>query len=332
MTGCVLIVLMVVIGGITRLTQSGLSMVKWEPIMGTLPPMSQEAWEEAFDLYKQSPEFHHYNADFTLSDFKSIFFWEYLHRLIARILGLVFIIPFVIFWFKGFFSKRVMKHVLIIFALGAFQGVLGWFMVKSGLVDKPHVSHYRLAAHLVTALGLLLYIYWVALSLKYTVRSHNAGKMKRILRVFIGLVFLQIIYGAFVAGLKGGLFYNTFPKMGSSWIPGDFGYIMNRQGFSAVFDSPGIVQFVHRIIAYIIVIVLALVWIKAKREQLSLSQRKGLIMITTMVGTQILLGILTLLYAVPVSLGVIHQFGAILVLFACFYSLYTFKTERHGHL
>lgn len=332
LTGCVLIVLMVVVGGITRLTQSGLSMVKWEPIMGTLPPMSQQAWQEAFDLYKQSPEFYHYNADFTLSDFKSIFFWEYLHRLIARILGMVFIIPFVIFWFKGFFSKRVMKHVLIIFALGTFQGVLGWFMVKSGLVDQPHVSHYRLAAHLFTALGLLVYIYWVALSIKYVVNSHSSDKLRRAVKVFIGLVFLQIIYGAFVAGLKAGFFYNTFPKMGTNWIPDNFGSIISSQGVTAVFDNPGIVQFIHRIIAYAVLFALTTLWMKAKKEELSLHQRKGLVLLSIMVGIQVVLGILTLLYVVPISLGVAHQFGAILVLLASFYSLFTFKKDRNGHL
>jgi len=331
-TGCVLIVLLIVVGGITRLTQSGLSMVKWEPIMGTLPPMSQDAWQEAFDLYKQSPEFHHYNAQFTLSDFKSIFFWEYLHRLIARVLGLVFIVPFIIFLRKGFFSPRIRKHVLIIFALGIFQAALGWFMVKSGLVDKPHVSHYRLAAHLVTALSLLIYIYWVALSLKFEVGSAHSGKYKRTVKAFIGLVFLQITYGAFVAGLKAGYYYTTFPKMGSEWIPKDFGRALRDKGMVSFINNPGLVQFVHRMIAYLIVVTLFVLWVKAKKAQLDRYQRKALLILTGAVTVQFLLGVFTLLYMVPVSLGVLHQFGAIFLLFASFYLLFTFKTERHGHI
>lgn len=331
-TGCVLIVLLIVVGGITRLTQSGLSMVKWEPIMGTLPPLSQDAWQEAFDLYKQSPEFHHYNAQFTLSEFKSIFFWEYLHRLIARILGLVFIIPFIIFWRKGYFTPRIRKHVLIIFALGICQAGLGWFMVKSGLVDKPHVSHYRLAAHLVTALSLLIYIYWVALSLKIEVGSTHVGKYKGMVKAFIALVFLQITYGAFVAGLKGGYYYTTFPKMGTEWFPKDFSRALRDKGMVSFINNPGLVQFVHRIIAYLIVIVLVVMWAKAKKVKLDRYQRKGLSILTSAIALQFILGVLTLLNAVPVSLGVLHQFGAIFVLFASFYLLFTFKTERHGHI
>ena len=253
--GCILIGLMVVIGGITRLTQSGLSMVKWEPIMGTLPPLSADAWNETFDLYKQSPEFIHYNKHFTLDEFKSIFFWEYLHRLIARIIGLVFLIPCDVFWMKSYFNSKRKRQVVVIFAWGAFQGVLGWVMVKSGLVDKPHVDHYRLAAHLITAIGLLAYMYYVALGIKYEIITTSPlGNLRKLTGGFIVLLFIQIIYGAFVAGLKAGLIYNTFPKMGNSWIPNEFSSIISREGVMSIMESPGIVQFIHRMIAYIIIV------------------------------------------------------------------------------
>ena len=330
-TGCLLIILMVVVGGITRLTQSGLSIVKWEPIMGTLPPMSQEAWNEAFDLYKQSPEFRHYNADFVLSDFKAIFFWEYLHRTIARILGLTFIIPCVIFWMKGYFNTRLKRQVILIFIFGALQGVLGWVMVKSGLVDQPHVSHFRLAAHLITALGLLIYIYWVALTIKYEVIGKNGQPLVRPLIWFIGILFLQLIYGAFVAGLKAGLFYNTFPKMGTEWFPENFIRILNREGIMSLMESAGLVQFVHRMIAFTIVILLGVLWWKARRFKLNSSQKLGLQGLILAVTLQFILGIVTVLYAVPVTLGVLHQFGAIAVLMTSFYFLFSLKTAVSTH-
>jgi len=328
LTGCVLIVLMVVIGGITRLTQSGLSMVKWEPIMGTIPPLSDKEWNEVFELYKQSPEYLHYNTHFTLSDFKSIYFWEYLHRLIARIIGLIFIIPCVIFWIKGYFSPRLKKQVLIIFALGAFQGVLGWVMVKSGLVERPHVSHYRLAAHLITALGLMVYIFWVAMTIKFEVISESKPRIRQFVKWIIAIIVLQLIYGAFVAGLKAGLMYNTFPKMGSEWIPSSFSSTIKLDGFSSIFESGGIVQFIHRIIAYIIVVFVLVIAFKSKKEKLSPMQQLALTAMVSLVIVQCTLGIFTVLYVVPVFLGVLHQFVAILLLIASFFFLYTLTTSK----
>ena len=324
LTGAILIMLMVVIGGITRLTQSGLSMVKWEPIMGTIPPMSEESWNEVFELYKQSPEFRHYNSDFTLSDFKGIYFWEYLHRLIGRILGLVFLVPCVFFGLKKYFREGYKQKVIIIFLWGGFQGVLGWLMVKSGLVDNPHVSHYRLAAHLITALGLIGYIFWVALSLKYEVISYTQKKLKRIVQWFIGIVFLQIIYGAFVAGLKAGKGYNTFPKMGEQWFPSEFSIIYKREGFISLMESAGLVQFMHRIFAYLVVVFLIIIIYQA-RNILDGIQKTCLRLVIVAVGLQFLLGVLTLLYAVPISLGVVHQFGAIVVLITSILFLYSIK-------
>lgn len=323
-SGVVLIGLMVVIGGITRLTQSGLSMVEWKPIMGTLPPLTAEAWNEAFDLYKQSPEFKHYNSDFTLSDFKSIFFWEYLHRLLGRLIGLVFIIPFIWFWTKGYFSDKLKNQTIIILIWGAFQGVLGWLMVKSGLVDNPHVSHYRLAAHLVTAIGLMSYIFWVALPLKVKKTPiANSVSIYKAIKAFIVLVFIQLVYGAFVAGLKAGLMYNTFPKMDAGWIPAETSFVLDRFGLMAFFESGGLVQFVHRIIAYIVFGFAIYLFVQLKGIDKTLSRPIKLLLLFICI--QITLGIITLLYAVPVTMGVLHQFGALLVLLCAVYILYISK-------
>ncbi len=326
--GCLLIMLMVVIGGITRLTQSGLSMVKWEPIMGTLPPMSDHEWNDVFELYKQSPEFEHYNSDFTLSDFKSIYFWEYLHRLIARLIGLIFIIPCIVFWIKGAFTKDLKKQVLIIFLLGAFQGVLGWFMVKSGLIDEPHVSHYRLAAHLITALGLILYIFWVAMQVKYEVLSKSHSILRKMTKWFLGLLLLQIVYGALVAGLKAGLMYNTFPKMGNEWLPESFGYELRMKGASVLFESAGIVQFTHRTIALVLVGFVLIIAYKSRKLVLSEIQRLTLYAMVGIVFVQCTIGVFTLIFAVPVLFGVLHQFVAILVLFTTLFFLYTLKNKN----
>lgn len=325
MFGCVLIAMIVVIGGITRLTQSGLSMVKWEPIVGMIPPLSQADWDEAFDLYKQSPEYKYFNSNFSLDEFKSIFFWEYLHRMIARMLGFIFLIPCMVFWRKGYFSGRLKKQVLLIFALGAFQGILGWFMVMSGLVDQPHVSHFRLASHLITAFGLMMYIYWVALSLKYEASVHWVNNLKPLVGGLIGAIVVQIIFGAFVAGLKAGLFYTTWPKMGSEWVPEVFGEILNREGAMALVENPGMVQFIHRMTALIIVILLSILWHKARKQSLSAHQRFGLNMLISAVAIQFSLGVFTLIYAVPITLGVLHQFGAIFVLMSSFYFLFSLR-------
>lgn len=309
MTGVFLVLLMVLIGGITRLTQSGLSMVRWEPITGTIPPLTGEQWQQEFEDYQKSPEFRVFNSHFTLADFKQIYFWEYLHRLIGRIVGLVFLLPAVFFWHKGVFDLRMKRQVALIFLGGLFQGVLGWYMVKSGLVDKPHVSHYRLAAHLSTALALAGYIYWVALEWKpfKRVRSKavNRGAM-----VLLSLLSIQIVFGAFVAGLKAGKMFNTFPKMGRTWFPPGLNSAFDFYGASAVLDNGVAVQFVHRYLAYLILFGVIWLWWKVKKEAAALLPLGNFLLV--MVGAQFLLGVLALIWAVPVSLGVLHQLGAVL--------------------
>ncbi len=325
--GCVLIGLMIVVGGITRLTQSGLSMVKWEPIVGAIPPLSEKEWEESFNLYRQTPEFRTYNSDFSIQDYKKIFFWEYLHRLLGRILGLVFLIPAVYYWLRGYFDKKLKRSVLIIFSWGLFQGVLGWFMVKSGLKDIPHVSHIRLAAHLITALSLVLYIYYTALSIKYEVRSGHS-QLKKHISLLLILFLLQVTYGAFVSGLKAGLMYNSFPKMNDSWLPSEMMMYIDREGMSSLFLNGGWVQFIHRWLPIVILAYFVFVLIRSRKWNLSVSQKLGLKLILTLFIIQILLGITTLIYAVPIELGVLHQLVALLLLMAVTFSLFTAKRKK----
>jgi heme a synthase len=313
---------MVVVGGITRLTQSGLSMVKWEPIVGAIPPLSEAAWQEEFEAYQASPEFEFYNNHFTLSDFKKIYFWEYFHRLLGRIVGLVFLFPCIYFWWKGAFSSKLKKQVAIIFLGGLFQGVLGWYMVMSGLVDKPYVSHYRLAAHLLTALALAAYILWVAFDVKGVTRVGNKI-MYRLGWTMIVLLGVQILYGAFVAGLKAGLMYNTFPMMGRTWIPVDLGIAFQMLGGMALIESQVVVQMIHRVLAVtVFIMALAMWWGAWKCDSRFLLSATSLVAIVTV---QFLLGVLTLIYAVPVSLGVLHQFGAVLLLMNVVHLMYISK-------
>ena len=323
--GCFLIMGMVIIGGITRLTGSGLSMVEWNVVMGAIPPLNDLQWQEAFDKYKQYPEYLNINYDFTLSNFKHIFFWEYLHRLIGRLIGLVFIFPFVYFWIKKKLDTSLLLKLFIILALGGFQGVLGWYMVKSGLIDNPDVSHYRLAAHLISAFTVYAYTFWVALDLIYyqfKLGETFSSIRKWVLGLF-SLVILQIIYGAFVAGLDAGKLYNTFPKMGDEWIAQS---VTAMKPFYLNFlESRGGIQFVHRCIAYIVFTFTIIVWYKSKSLKLSPQQKLGFNLLLTAVCLQITLGIFTLLYSVPIVLGVLHQFGALMLFTTLVYLLHQLK-------
>lgn len=218
--GAFLVASMVIIGGITRLTQSGLSMVEWKLIMGSVPPMNESEWQNTFEKYQQFPEYKKLNVNYTLSDFKSIFWWEYSHRLLGRIIGIIFLIPFIFFLATKKLSTPLIKKLLFVLALGAFQGFLGWFMVKSGLVNNPHVSHYRLAAHLITALFLFAYLFNLALTIGWPSNTKiRIPYYSQLLKVLLAFISVQILYGAFVAGLKAGLFYPTFPTMNGVWMP-----------------------------------------------------------------------------------------------------------------
>ena len=317
LTGCFLIFLMVIIGGITRLTHSGLSMVEWDLIMGTFPPMSEGAWEEAFDKYKQFPEYQLVNYHFTLEEFKSIFWWEYIHRLLGRLIGLVFLIPFVVFWSRKVLSGKLKLKLLFILFLGGLQGFFGWYMVKSGLSREPDVSHYRLALHLITAFLTFGYTFWVALGLFYEKFDTMPGRftvLKRYMWAFFLLVVVQVIYGAFVAGLNAGFVFNTFPKMGNEWIAEavtaiEPWYLNFVEGIAGV-------QFVHRYIAILLVVLMGVMFYKSRKLHLLFSQQLAMRLLVLALSTQFVLGVFTLVYAVPILLGILHQAGAF-VLFAC---------------
>jgi heme a synthase len=312
LTGCVLIFLMVVVGGITRLTQSGLSMVEWHLLMDMLPPLNDQQWVVLFEKYQQFPEYKELNYDFTIQDFKSIFWWEYIHRLLGRIIGIVFIIPFIYFLWSKQMDKKTIIWCVVLLLMGAFQGFLGWFMVKSGLNKEPHVSHFRLAIHLVTAFITFALTLWVALNLIYKQEQvPSFSDLKKSAILLLPLVTLQIIYGAFVAGLKAGTIYNTFPLMEGSWM---------HEGVTAL--SPiyqnfinGIagVQFIHRYLAYVVVFLIIFIWWKAIKKPLANSQLLAVRGILYIVILQFLLGVFTLLNGVPISLGVLHQAVALML-------------------
>jgi heme a synthase len=327
LAGCFLIYAMVVIGGITRLTHSGLSMVEWNMILGSKPPMSDADWQVPFEKYKQSPEYQIINNQFTLEEFKSIYWWEYIHRFLGRTIGVVFLIPFFYFWIKKKFDTALLRKMFVLLALGALQGFLGWFMVKSGLQKEPHVSHFRLAIHLISAFTVFGFTFWYALDLMYpnkTELNPEAKKVLRLAKYMFALIIIQIIYGAFVAGLKAGLFYNTFPKMGEEYFPDTiFSYDTLLQNIS---ENPSGVQFVHRYIAYLVVIFIIIVWNKASKLPQTLLQKKASNFLLGMVLVQFLLGVITIMMSVPVLMGVLHQTGAFFLFASGLFFIHSLRT------
>jgi cytochrome c oxidase assembly protein subunit 15 len=320
---------MIVIGGITRLTESGLSIVHWNPITGILPPLNETAWQTEFEHYQRSPEFQIKNAQFTLDDFKKIFFWEYLHRFLGRLTGIVFIIPFLYFSFtRKIKDPKLFKNLLIILLLGALQGYAGWYMVQSGLVDNPHVSHYRLAIHLGLALILLCFIVWEILKIRIPIINYvypKHQKIRNLLRFTFFLLGTQIIFGAFMSGLKAGFVYPTFPKMGKEWLPESITNAFQEMGLMSFVENPISVQFIHRWLGASILLFILWVFIKSRKEVISASQSKSIKMILHTTTLQFILGVLTLLFSVPIFLGVLHQLIAVMLLMSLVVSYYLFK-------
>lgn len=325
LTGCALIFIMVVVGGITRLTHSGLSISNYKLISGTIPPMNDVEWNEAFELYKQYPEYQKLNNHFSIEEFKDIYFWEWIHRVIGRFIGLVFFIPFVYFLIKKRLSKSTIKKATILLIMGGLQGFLGWYMVKSGLVDRPDVSHYRLAAHLTTAFLTFAYTFWVALDLMFPDKKIIDKKLRNFIRISLVILIIQIIYGAFVAGLDAGWIHNHWPLMNEGkWIH-ETVFIEQNPTYLNFLEGKSGVQFVHRTLAYIVAILILAIWYKANRLTLTSFQKKGINALLIMVGIQFLLGVLTLVLAVPVWLGVLHQVGAFILLSAMTFTLHRFS-------
>jgi len=325
--GAFLVASMVVIGGITRLTQSGLSMVEWKLIMGSVPPMNELEWEATFDKYKQFPEYQKLNINYTLRDFKSIFWWEYSHRLLGRVMGLIFLIPFFYFLVRKRLDKPLLKKLLLVLFMGAFQGFLGWFMVKSGLVNNPHVSHYRLAAHLVTAFFLFGYIFHLALTIGWPAKTTIKSPYYRgALIVLLALISSQILVGAFVAGLKAGLFYTTFPTMNGEWMPAIISKDYSLLGWASLFDNVASVQFIHRwlgITVWVVIILIGVVYLSSLIKK----QKTSFWLLLIAISIQALLGIYTLIYSVPIVLAVLHQLGALVTIMAWVYAIHTTRLQ-----
>jgi heme a synthase len=312
---CILVFAMVVVGGVTRLTDSGLSIVEWQPIVGTMPPLGQKDWDELFEKYHQTPQYKKVNLGMSLDEFKGIFWWEYFHRLLGRVIGLAFFIPFLYFVVKRAIDRPLGLKLTGIFLLGGLQGAMGWYMVKSGLVDNPHVSQYRLTAHLGLAFLIYATMFWVALELlSPTVPWHGNIRLRALRRfsmAITSLIFIMILSGGFVAGIRAGFAYNTFPLMNGHFIPPEI--FMLEPWYRNFFDNMATVQFDHRMIAWTLAILIPVFWYRSRSLPLSGSARFACSLLLIMLAIQIGLGISTLLLVVPLPLAAAHQAGAVLL-------------------
>ncbi|HEX4883152.1 MAG TPA: COX15/CtaA family protein [Casimicrobiaceae bacterium] len=313
---CALVFVMIVVGGVTRLTHSGLSITEWQPIVGTLPPLSAEDWQVAFDKYRQTPEYREVNRGMTLEAFKGIFWWEYFHRLLGRLIGVAFLVPFLWFLARRRIPRGFGWALAGLFALGGLQGAMGWYMVKSGLVDDPRVSQFRLTAHLGLAFVILGAMLWTALSLLQPKRARLADPAARSARRWafgvLALVFAMIVTGGFVAGIRAGFAYNTFPLMNGAWLPPEL--FMLEPAWRNFFWNMATVQFDHRLVAYLLAVAVPVLWWKLRNApQVPASAEKGGGALLAMLAVQIGLGIATLLLVVPLPLAALHQAGAVIV-------------------
>ena len=317
-----LIILIILVGGLTRLTDSGLSITTWDLFVGFLPPLTNDRWIDYFNLYKTIPEFSEQNSNMTLGEFKVIFWWEWGHRQLGRLIGLTVLLPLIYFTFKN--GLWVLKTYGLIFLLVCLQGFFGWYMVSSGLVDRIDVSHYRLSIHLVTAFLILSIIFWKLLKLT-KIQINDISFNLKLFKFFFILLFIQLIIGAFVSGMDAGTIYNTWPLMGSSYFPDDSKYIefLNIN----FFDNPSIVQFVHRNLAYLIVIIYIYLFILVFRETNKIF-RKPIIIIGISIFLQVILGVVTLLSGVKIIYASLHQINSILIILSTLYFLYISKYEE----
>ncbi len=332
LTCCAMVLAIVVIGGVTRLTHSGLSMVEWKPLIGVLPPLSELEWQRVFGLYQATPEYRAVNAGMSLSEFQGIFWWEWFHRLFAHLIGVVFVGPFLWFWARGAIDRRLMPRLLGLLVLGGLQGVVGWLMVASGLVDRPSVSHYRLAAHLSTAVLIFTLMLWQALDLLQPEARSGAVAPARSLRRHLVLVLVlalvTLVWGALVAGLHAGLIYNTFPLMNGTVLPGEAWFY--RPALINLVENPPTVQFCHRWLALTTGTVVLIYWVRTRLAGAALTAgtRRIANLLGAMVVVQISLGITTLLLAVPVPVAVGHQGGAFVLLALLVWALHELRVPK----
>jgi cytochrome c oxidase assembly protein subunit 15 len=313
--GIVLLVLfaLVLVGGATRLTESGLSITEWKPIHGVIPPMSAQEWDEEFALYQKIPQYQQINQGMTVDQFKTIFWWEWAHRLLARTIGLVFAVPLAFFWLRGRIEPRLKLPLVGILALGGFQGFVGWWMVSSGLINRTDVSQYRLATHLVIACLIFASCMWIMRGL-----SPHAGdaaptrSSKKMAAIIAVLALVQIYLGALVAGLDAGLSYNTWPLMDGALVPGDL--FVQQPFWLNLFENPKTVQFVHRCGAYMLLAMVLMHMIASLRAAPATTHARRSVLLFALVCLQAVIGIVTLVLQVPIGWGVLHQGGALVVL------------------
>lgn len=330
---CAAVILgMILLGGVTRLTHSGLSMVEWKPLMGIIPPLSEADWQATFAKYQQFPEYQQVNVAMDLEGFKSIFLFEYAHRVLGRLIGVIFLIPFLIFWWRGQLTRTLTPKLITLFLLGGLQGLLGWYMVKSGLVDVPQVSQYRLTAHLGLAVIIYSYMLWVAQDLLYANTANRvvvSSGLRRFAFVVSGLLFLMILSGGLVAGTRAGFAYNTFPLMGDRFIP--VGLYATDPVWLAAFEDITTVQFNHRLFAYLLCVLIGtFVWCGLKNRAIQGRARKGLYLLVLALLVQVGLGISTLLLLVPVPLAAAHQLGAMVLLTCSLFVSHSLKANTES--
>lgn len=313
---CAMVFAMVVVGGVTRLTGSGLSIVEWQPLIGTIPPLNQGDWEILLEKYRQIPQYEEVNKGMTLDEFKGIFWWEYFHRLLGRAIGLVYFIPFIYFVIRKQVDRALGIKLLGIFLLGGLQGLMGWYMVMSGLVDNIYVSQYRLTAHLGLAFIIFAAMFWVATGLLSPVSDQQQDRsvihdLRRFSLFITTLVFIMVLSGGLVAGIHAGLAHNTFPLMSGYVIPPDL--FVLEPWYRNLFENMTTVQFDHRLIAWLLALLVPFFWFKARKYSLSSSEQLACHLLLVMLTIQINLGIATLLLVVPLPLAAAHQAGAMLL-------------------
>ena len=318
---CVAIFFMLILGGATRLTNSGLSMMTWDPLMGWIPPLTEQAWQASFEHYKKIPEFYELNPDMDLEGYKGIFLLEYVHRVWGRLIGVFFLLPFLYFLFAGKIRKSLTPKLAAMFVLGGLQGVLGWYMVSSGF-DNQYVSQYRLTAHLMAAFAIFAYIFWVAVGLLYPRHEaslYDVSSLRRMVALLTVLVTVTIAAGGLVAGLNAGFSYNTFPLMEGRFIPE--GYGMLQPFYLNFFENIAAAQFDHRLLAELTLLLVIGVWYYSRKFELVERARQAMNLLLIMGGIQFTLGVITLVLAVPVAIGVAHQGGGMLLFAASLFAL-----------
>src|ERR1700704_732337 len=325
-----LIAIMVLVGGATRLTESGLAIVEWKPVTGTLPPLTEAQWTEAFEAYKTIPQYRELNAGMDLAEFKTIFWWEWSHRLLGRVIGVAYLLPFLWFLWRGALSAELRRRLWLIFGLGAVQGAVGWWMVASGLTLRVEVSQYRLATHLVLALLIFAAIVWTLRRMSNRPSPAAAPRLKITSAVLLTLTFVQLYLGALVAGLRAGRVYNTWPAIDGALIPSAARLVFEEPWWRNLFDNTLTVQFEHRMTAYLLFALAVLHALDAVRSRAGTSVINGALWLAAAITLQATLGILTLLHQVPILLALAHQAVAIAVLTLAIFQVERLAVRRGG--